>query len=815
MANKVKYNLGCNSPIIITNYQNILAFDTKTKDSLNETIVNLPSRYDFFLPWAGMEKASYQNENPADVKASEKMAKIYDEIQKQNQFITEADLLDLNIFLSRLLFCFFAEDTGIFHQASFTNILASQTQTDGSDLDSFFAKFFTILNTKDRANFAVSFRQFPYVNGGLFANNIKIPQFNTKSRNLIILCGDLDWQDINPDIFGSMMQAVVTSEKRGSMGMHYTSVPNIMKVLEPLFLQELKTEFAKNFHDSKKLHQLLARLENSKIFDPACGSGNFLIIAFKELKKLEIEIFCRLQEINSASFLPFSRIKLSQFYGIELDDFACQIAKLSLWLADHQMNVKYAKIFGKANPTLPLNDGGKIICGNATRLNWQEICQPETGKEIFILGNPPYLGARVQNLQQKQDMDAVFDGNLSKYRDLDYIACWFYKAAIFIGNSCAKCAFVSTNSICQGDSVGLLWPSIYKLGVEIFFAYTSFKWQNNAKYNAGVTVAIIGLKPTILKAQKILFIENSNKTITEKIVENISPYLTAGSNLAIIRSNKPLSVDLPKMNFGNMPNDGGGLILSQQEKEQLLNNYPEAKIFVKKFLGSQEFIRDYNRYCLWIDDDNLALALSIPFIANRIEKVKKHRLASKDKGTNKLSLRSHQFRDRNTGSSIIIPSVSSEAREYIPIGFLTKDSVISNLALAIYNAKSWVFAVLTSKMHMAWVRAVGGRLGTGLRYSVEICYNTFPFPQISEKQQQLLNTYVLYILQERERFYEKSMAELYHPQKMPAGLRQAHHDLDIAIDLCYRSSPFLTNEERLEFLFKLYQEMRQQNLNLI
>lgn len=356
---------------------------------------------------------------------------------------------------------------------------------------------------------------------------------------------------------------------------------------------------------------------------------------------------------------------------------------------------------------------------------------------------------------------------------------------------------------------------IYKLGVEIFFAYTSFKWQNNAKYNAGVTVAIIGLKPTILKAQKILFIENSNKTITEKIVENISPYLTAGSNLAIIRSNKPLSVDLPKMNFGNMPNDGGGLILSQQEKEQLLNNYPEAKIFVKKFLGSQEFIRDYNRYCLWIDDDNLALALSIPFIANRIEKVKKHRLASKDKGTNKLSLRSHQFRDRNTGSSIIIPSVSSEAREYIPIGFLTKDSVISNLALAIYNAKPWVFAVLTSKMHMAWVRAVGGRLGTGLRYSVEICYNTFPFPQISEKQQQLLKTYVLYILQERERFCEKSMAELYHPQKMPAGLRQAHHDLDIAIDLCYRSSPFLTNEERLEFLFKLYQEMRQQNLNLI
>jgi len=479
--------------IVITNYQQILAIDTKTKESLDEKISNLHKRFDFFLPWAGIEKANHQNENPADVKASEKMAKIYDEIQKENQFKNEEDLCDLNIFLSRLLFCFFAEDTGIFKASSFTDSLDSHSYINGEDLENFFEKLFAVLNAKNRENFPQYLQQFPYVNGGLFADKIKIPKFNAKSRSLIIECGELDWKEINPDIFGSMMQAVVHHEKRGTMGMHYTSVPNIMKVIEPLFLQELKNEFAKNFDDYKKLNQLLLRLENIRIFDPACGSGNFLIIAFKELKKLEIAIFQRLQEITSAFTLPFSRIKLSQFYGIELDDFACQTAKLSLWLAEHQMNVKYMEIFGKANPTLPLQEGGKIICGNATRLDWEEICPKDEGKEIYILGNPPYLGARVQNEDQKQDMDFVFNKKLSKYRDLDYIACWFFKASQFITNSSAKFAFVSTNSICQGDSVGLLWPYLFELNVEIFFAHTSFKWQNNAKYNAGVTVVIIGL----------------------------------------------------------------------------------------------------------------------------------------------------------------------------------------------------------------------------------------------------------------------------------------------------------------------------------
>ena len=569
--------------IIVTDYQNILAFDTKTKDTLDVEINILNKHFDFFLPWAGMEKANHKNENPADVKAAEKMAKIYDEIQKDNQFKKE-DLHSLNTFLSRLLFCFFAEDTGIFKLDAFTNGIASHTQNDGSDLDQYLNRLFEALNTQSRTNLPEYLAEFPYVNGGLFGNKYFAPKFSTRSRKMIIDCGELDWSAINPDIFGSMIQAVVHSDQRGSMGMHYTSVPNIMKVIEPLFLNELKEEFEKNFDDYKKLNQLSARLANIRIFDPACGSGNFLIIAFKELKKLEIEILNRIKEITTAFAFPFSRISLSQFYGIELDDFACEVATLSLWLAEHQMNVNFREVFGAGNPTLPLKESGKIICGNATRLNWEEICPKDEGKEIYILGNPPYLGARVQSEQQKLDMDIVFDKKLAKYRDLDYISCWFFKASEFIQNSSFKFAFVSTNSICQGDSVGLLWPHLFKLEVEIFFAYTSFRWHNNAKYNAGVTVAIIGLKSINSKSQKLLFIENSKKEFSKKIVENISPYLTQGLNNAVMRTNKAISPNFPKMLFGNMPADGGNLILTLNEKKSLIEQNPQLGKLIKKFL---------------------------------------------------------------------------------------------------------------------------------------------------------------------------------------------------------------------------------------
>jgi len=790
--------------IIVTDYKTILAVDTKTKDTLDAEIKDIAKHYDFFLPWSNREKYIAKPENEADVKAAEKMAKIYDEIQKDNQFSSKDQLHSLNVFFSRLLFCFFAEDTEIFPKGSFTNFVSSCTENDGSDLDSNLNRLFEVLNTSNRADYPEIFKNFPYVNGGLFGNEQFAPKFSAKSRKMIIECGELDWSAINPDIFGSMIQAVVHTDQRSSMGMHYTSVQNIMKVIDPLFLDDLRQEFEDNCENEKKLNQLLNRIENLRIFDPACGSGNFLIIAYKELRKLEIEIFEQLKKVGTALQLPFSRIKLSQFYGIELDDFACEVATLSLWLAEHQMNVKFKEVFGQANPTLPLKEGGKIVCENATRLPWEEVCPKDEGKEIYILGNPPYLGARVQNEQQKQDMDFVFDKKLPKYRDLDYISCWFFKASEFIQNSKSKFAFVSTNSICQGDSVGLLWPYLFNLGVEIFFAYTSFKWQNNAKYNAGVTVAIIGLKPQKLKSQKFLFVDN-----TRKEVDNISPYLASGANIVIRRINKPISKNFPKMHFGNMPNDGGGLILSTKEKEELINQNPEAEVFVKKFLGSQEFIRGQERWCLWIEDKDKDLIMLIPEIHKRLEIVRKTRELSTRIGTRKSALYPHKFaeiRHKKT-SSIIIPRHSSESREYIPIGFLDEKTIIADSALAVYNAEPWIFGVLTSKMHMAWVKIIGGKLKTDYRYSAEICYNTFPFPEISEKQKQTITSHVYNILEEREKHPEKTMAELYDPGKMPSGLKQAHYDLDVAIELCYRSRPFTSDEERLEHLFKLYEEM--------
>lgn len=789
--------------IITTNYRHILAIDVKTQDTLDIEINDLNKYFDFFLPWAGIEKASHQNENPADVRASEKMAKIYDEIQKDNKFENDEDLKSLNIFLSRLLFCYFAEDTNIFEASSFVNSLDSHSASDGSDLDQFFEKLFAVLNTRNRENFPNFLQKFPYVNGGLFSQQISIPKFSAKSRKIIIECGDLDWKDINPDIFGSMMQAVVNNEQRSVMGMHYTSVPNIMKVLEPLFLQELKNEFDKNFDDYKKLNQLLFRLENIRIFDPACGSGNFLIIAFKELKKLEIEILCRIREITKAFAFPFSRIRLSQFYGIEIDDFACQTAKLSLWLAEHQMNVKYIEIFGKANPTLPLNDSGKIICGNATRLNWQEICPKDEGKEIYILGNPPYLGKRNQNTEQKQDIKFVLS-EINKSASLDYICCWFFKASSFIKNTSHRFAFVSTNSICQGELLSIFWPNILKLNLEIFFAHTSFKWQNSAKKNAGVTCVIIGVRTVNNREIKTLFQDGNVLNVDE-----INPYLTITKSVMVERRSKPIS-NFPKLSYGNYPGGCTELFLNSMEKKSLIEKYPQLEKYIKKFIGSQEFIRGVFKYCLWfknvkIDDE----ILQISEIAKKINIIKNVRLASKDESLNALASRPHQFRDLNETltNSILIPIVSSEKRKYIPIGFIDSSTIVPNSAQVIYNAQPWIFAVITSKMHMVWVRAVGGRLKTDLRYSAEICYNTFPFPDINEKQKQTLTTHVYNIIEEREKHCEKTMAEIYDPDKMPAGLHQAHHDLDIAIELCYRSKPFTSDEERLEHLFKLYEEM--------
>ena len=788
--------------IIATDYEQLIAYDTKTKDKIDIQIDSIDKYFIFFLPLAGMEKTKYQNENVADVKAAEKMAGLYDQILKENKFNTVQQKHELNLFFSRMLFCFFAEDTRIFKKGLFTNSIGLYTSANGSDLQGYFKRLFQVLNTKkeNRKDLPEYLKDFPYVNGGLFKEDIQIPFFSKKSRKMIISAGILDWANINPGIFGSMMQAVANPEQRSGIGMHYTSVPNIMKVIDPLLLDDLKDDFQKGFNDIKKIERLLVRLSKLSIFDPACGSGNFLIIAYKEIRKLEIEIFKRLQEINPQMSLPFSWISLSQFYGIEIDDFACEIAVLSLWLAEHQMNIEFKETFGYCSPSLPLKKGGNIVSGSSVDLDWEKICPPNAFG-VYILGNPPYLGSSMQNAQQKKDMGLLFS-KLGPYKNLDYIACWFLKGSRYVANYEAKCAFVSTNSITQGEQVALLWPHIFKERVEISFAYSSFKWENNAKNKAAVICNIIGLSKFSNKDKKIY------KNGYVNYVKNISPYLKEGKNIIISRRSKSLC-NLPQMTYGNKFTDGGLLILDKEEKESLLSNYPSAKKFIKKLVGSMELIKGIERWCLWIEDHDVQEAKKIPFIEDRLIKVGKYRLASKASCTVRYADYPNRFKQITyTGTSaIVIPRVSSERREYIPFGFVDNKTVVLDSAQAIYDPDPYIFGIISSKMHMIWVKATAGRLKSDYRYSSALCYNTFPVPELSEQQKKTIQNHVFNILDEREYYSEKTKAELYDPDKMPDSLREAHQNLDKAVELCYRATPFKDDEERLEHLLKLYEKL--------
>jgi len=799
--------------IIVTDYQKILAIDTKTYESLDTELTNLDKSFDFFLPLAGMEKATYQGENPADVKAAEKMAKLFDELRADNpELSSPSQLHSLNVFLSRLLFCFFAEDPGIFAHKQFINAINNYTQADGSDVHEYMDKIFAVMNQATRGNAAEYIAVFPSVNGGLFRDVHLAPRFSRRSRQLLLDNGDLDWSVINPDIFGSMIQAVVDSKQRSGLGMHYTSVPNIMKVINPLFVDDLRDEFAKSRDSKIKLEKLLARISKIKIFDPACGSGNFLIIAYKELRALEITIIEQIDELSRSkslggklinSSMLFSQINLSSFYGIEIDDFAHEIAKLSLWLAEHQMNMVFDKAFGHTAAALPLRDSGNIVCANACRIDWAVVCPKQADDEIYILGNPPYLGGKMQNKEQKIDFEIALQ-DVNYPRNLDYISIWFIKASNYILNKeKMKLAFVSTNSVCQGEHVELLWSIIFKSNIEIFFAHQSFKWKNSAKDNAGVSVVIIGLR-NISNQEKTLFINGSIV-----VVSNINAYLQNAKNIIVQTTSESIS-KLNKMVFGCMARDNGGLFLTEKEKNELLISNPDASKFIKQIMGSQELLYKEKRYCLWIEEPLVEEACLVPFIKNRLESVRTFRAMSKAESTRKFADKPYRFvqisyKDSN---AIIVPKVSSDTREYLQIDFISPQVIISDLAFAIYDAKQYLFGIISSKMHMLWVKTIGGRLGMGIRYSNTLCYNTFPFPPISEDQKKRIEMYVFEVLDEREKHSEKTLAELYDPDKMPAGLRQAHTNLDIAIEQCYRTKPFTSDEERLELLFTLYEQMK-------
>lgn len=795
--------------VIVTDYKTVLAKDIRTGFALDIPILEIHKHFAFFLPWAGQEKYAQTNENYADRKASYKMAKLYDILVTENPNIYDDDGHNLNIFLSRLLFCFFAEDTDIFPvEGMFTDTLEQHTQKDASDVHWFLDKLFKVLNTKNNSEEAAHFNQFPYVNGGLFKDTIVSPKFTKEARKIIIECGDLDWSEINPDIFGSMIQAVVNPAYRSGLGMHYTSVPNIMKVIEPLFLNEFYEAFEKHKGNAKKLRQLIFRISKLKIFDPACGSGNFLIIAYKEIRKLEILILQEIHCLEAQHSIVFTEVKLSQFYGIELDDFAHEMAILSLWLAEHQMNkffVDELHGFGKAKPILPLKEAGNITQGNATRLHWEDICPKNEEDEIYILGNPPYLGYGKQNAEQKEDLKIVFK-NVNNYKKLDYISCWFIKASDYIRSYSSEFSFVTTNSITQGEQVSLLWPHIINKGLEIGFAHQSFKWTNNAKGNAGVSVVIIGIRN----------VSNSVKYIYDfglsKKADNINPYLTLGVNIIVQKRNTPLS-SFPLMMKGSQPTDGGNLLLTKEEKTKLELDNPILKDIIKRYYGAKEYIRDDERFCLWIEETDLKVVTKIDVINKRLDAVQVMRESSTKAATNQLAEYPHIFGEIRyfKKEAIIVPTITSERRDYIPCGFIDADSIISNTAQAIYDFPIYLFGIISSTIMLTWIKAVGGKFKTDYIVSSSICYNTFPFPKISQKQKEQINLHVFEILEERENHSGKTLAQLYDPNKMPAGLKEAHHQLDLAIERCYRLKPFTSDTERLEYLFKEYEKMIKKN----
>ena len=805
--------------VAVSDGETLLAYDLREKDTYENRLERLPSDFAFFYPLMDVERVHYVEESPADIKAAEKLAKLHDELRSYNEFRSDDDLHDLNIFISRLLFCFFAEDTGIFEENLFTSSIQRYTKEDGSDLTDYLARTFNIMDVSLRSAETLSIiKQFPYVNGGLFSKHIQIPRMGQKARRIIIECGELDWKDINPDIFGSMIQAVVNPEERANQGMHYTSVPNIMKVINPLFLDELRGEYNRLNEQYEKQKSENSRIETELTMAssiqadmlpniyPACGSGNFLIITYKCLRFLEMDILALQQKCladTQSMFVDNSVISLNQFYGIELLDFPHEVAMLSLWLAEHQMNTKLNENFGVNTKALPLKNITQIVCGNACRIDWNTVCPHTPEEEVFVFGNPPYLGSRNQDSCQKEDMDSVFPKSYNGYRKLDYIACWFYKGAKFINQTSSKYAFVSTNSIILGEQVPILWNTLFdQFNIELSFAYTVFKWENNAKNNAAVSVIILGLS-NLSSLPKFIYTKNE-----KKIVTHIPPSLNENATYNVNKQTSQIS-GFPEMRRGNMPNDKEYLRLSPFEREAILAEYPEAEKFIRVQIGADEFINGILRYCYWIKDEDVKQAMQIRPIADAINNVREYRINSKDKTLHVQAQKPHQMREfYECGEmSLLVPIVSSESREYIPIGFVPQHTIIPNSAQVVYDANSFLFGILTSKLHMIWTKYNAGRLDNRIRYSIFLCYNTFPFPKISSEKKKEIEEAAEDVLITREYYPEKTLAELYDPDKMPQDLREAHARLDDIVESCYPGYPFASDEARLECLFMLYEKM--------
>ena len=794
---------------------------------------DFPNHFGFFLPLAGITTVRQIRESSVDIKATGRLNKLYVTLLQDNpDWGTAERRHDMNHFMARLIFCFFAEDTDIFNGDDlFTATVNQMSACDASNTHEVISELFRAMNTKiaDRARARLPgwADGFPYVNGGLFSGRTDVPRFSRIARSYLLQIGALDWKKINPDIFGSMIQAVADDEERGALGMHYTSVSNILKVLNPLFLDDVRAKLEAAGDSPQKLLNLRKRLSRIRVFDPACGSGNFLVIAYKEMRKIEAEINRRRGETDRRTEIP-----LTNFRGIEIRDFSAEIARLALIIAEYQCDVLYRGQQEALVEFLPLDARNWVTCGNALRLDWLSICPPTVksvrlasedlfhtpldqaeidfeneGGETYICGNPPYLGSTWQTTEQKSELEALFKARTKSWKSLDYVTGWFIKAADYGNRTNAASAFVTTNSICQGQQVPILWPAIFATGHEISFAHTSFKWANLASHNAGVTVAIVGISNHPNRIRQ-LFSPSDDGKAEQREGRYINAYLIFGPNVIVSKTSGPISA-LAEMNFGNKPVDGGNLLLSATDVQNLGLTPDQARKFIRRIYGSAEFIRGLERYVLWIEDENLKEAKSVKSIRERIEAVENMRLKSRDKGANEMAKRSHQMREMYSPKShtLIMPGVSSESRKYLQIGLLDSRSVVTNLAFALYDAPLWNMALIASRLHLTWIATVCGKLETRYRYSNTLGWNTFPVPKLTEKNKEDLTRCAEEILLAREAHFPKTIADLYDPEKMPDNLRYTHERNDEVLERIYIGRRFKNDTERLEKLFDLYTKM--------
>lgn len=812
--------------IVATDGVDFEAEDLENGETRACSYEKFPDQFGFFLPLAGISTVAQIRESSFDIRATSRLNRLYVELLKDNpEWGTAERSHAMNHFMARLIFCFFAESTDIFSRKKlFIETVEQMSEKDSSNTHEVIGEIFRAMDTDiDQRSTAKLPRwadTFPYVNGGLFAGDTEAPKFSRISRSYLLHIGGLDWTKINPDIFGSMIQAVADDEERGELGMHYTSVPNILKVLNPLFLDDLREKLDEAGDNPRMLLNLRKRIARIRVFDPACGSGNFLVIAYKQLREIENEINLRRGEEGRATEIP-----LTNFRGIEIKDFSAEIARLALVIAEYQCDLQYRGQKEALAVFLPLDSQNWITCGNALQIDWLSVCQPtgtvvkllgndlfssplnqaeinfeNEGGETYICGNPPYKGSKKRDKKLTDELGLILAPLQKKWKDNDYVTGWFIKAAQYISVFDAKAAFVTTNSLCQGQQVDLIWPLIFGYGIEIGWAHTSFKWANLASKNAGVTVAIIGLQRQS-STNKTIYFEN-----IKKISKVISPYLVESEIVSV----KPLlqSGVLNEMKLGNMPY-GKGLLLETDERNSLLSQNKTAEKFIRKFAGGEEFLHAKDRYCLWISDDELDEALSIPFIKNRVDAVRKQRSESTDEGGRKLASRPHQFRERNSSKhrTIVLARTSSENRDYLPIGLADPSWIFSSETFALYDAEIFNLALLSTRLHRVWISTVCGQLETRLRYSNTLGWNTFPMPSLTEKNKADLTRCAEDILLARESHFPATIADLYDPETMPPNLREAHERNDEVLERIYIGRRFRNDTERLEKLFELYTKM--------